>query len=187
MTLMLRRHLLVALLMTSVGAVAFAQTAGPPPGQPSPGARALREMFDYLAGSWEGEGSGEPGQGTGGFVFEPSLDGNLISRRSHAEYPATKDRPAVNHQDFMAIYPERGQVRADYFDNEGHVIHYTVSFAPESATVTFISPIVEGQPRYRLIYRPLGKDRVEVAFEIAPPDKASAFATYVKGVSRRSK
>ena len=93
----------------------------------------------------------------------------------------------MNHQDFMVVYAEHGQIRADYFDNEAHVIHYTVSFAQESATVTFTSPIVEGQPRYRLVYRPLGKDRVEVAFETAPPDKPSAFATYVKGVSRRSK
>ena len=147
----------------------------------------MREMFDFLLGSWNGEGSGEPGQGTGGFVFEVSLDGNLISRRSHSEYPAVKDRPAVNHQDFMAVYAERAQVRADYFDNEGRVIHYTVSYAAESATVTFVSAIVEGQPRYRLVYRPLSKDRVEVAFEIAPPDKPTAFTTYMKGVARRVK
>jgi hypothetical protein len=184
---MSRRHLGMALLMTFICTAASAQAVAPPAAQPSPGARAMREMFDFLLGSWTGEGSGEPGQGSGGFVFEASLDGNLISRRSHAEYPASKDRPAVNHQDFMAVYPEGGQVRADYFDNEGHVIHYTVSFAHESATVTFLSPVVEGQPRYRLVYRPLSKDRVEVAFEIAPPDKANAFTTYVKGVSLRSR
>jgi hypothetical protein len=163
-------------------AAAFAQTQAVT--QP-PGVRALREVFDFLLGSWEGEGSGEPGQGTGSFVFEASLDGNLISRRSHSEYPASKDRPAVSHQDFMAVYAEGGQVRADYFDNEGHVIHYTASYAHESATVTFLSPIIEGRPRYRLTYRPLSKDRVEVAFEIAPPDKATAFTMYVKGISRR--
>ncbi len=181
------RHLCLAIALTLVAGVALAQPAAQAAAQPSPGARAMREMFDFLLGSWEGEGSGAPGQGTGGFVFEASLDGNLVSRRSHAEYPASKDRPAVNHQDFMAVYAEGGQVRADYVDNEGHVIHYTVSFAQESATVTFLSPIAEGQPRYRLIYHPLAKDRVEVAFDIAPPGKADAFANYVKGVSRRSK
>lgn len=183
---MWRKPLLAVLTIMLAQSVAFAQVPQPSP-QPSPGARALHEMFDYLLGNWEGEGSGEPGKGTGGFAFDVSLDGNLVSRRSHAEYPATKDRPAVNHQDVMVAYAEGGQIRADYFDNEAHVIHYTVSFAAESGVVTFISPIAAGQPRYRLIYRPLSKDRVEVAFEVAPPGKPSDFALYVKGVSRRLK
>lgn len=152
-----------------------------------PGARALREVTDFLLGEWVGEGSGDPGQGSGGFAFEASLDGNIVTRRSHADYPATKDRPAVHHQDFMVMYPEGGQLRAGYFDNEGHVIHYTVAFAHESATLTFLSAIVENQPRYRLVYRPLGKDRVETVFEIAPPGKADAFQVYVKGISRRAR
>jgi hypothetical protein len=174
------------LLFACACAINFAQ-AVQPPARPSPGARALGEMFDYLLGSWEAEGGGEPGQGKGGFVFEASLDGNLVSRRSYADYPASQDRAASSHRDFMAVYAEGGQVRADYVDSEGHVIHFTVAFAHESGTVTFLSPIVTGQPRYRLVYRPLGKDRVEAAFEVAPRDKPDGFAAYVKGVSRRVK
>jgi hypothetical protein len=201
----MRRHLvLTALMLASCAAAASAQppapaapkppaaAAPPSPGgfggqapKPSAGARALREVFDFVLGSWEGEGSGQPGQGTGGFVFEMSLDGNLVLRRSHAEYPAAEGRPAVSHQDVMTVYPEGGQLRADYFDNEGHVIHYAVAFVHESATLTFVSAIAEGQPRYRLTYRPLAADRVEVSFDIAPPDKPTTFTTYVKGVSRR--
>jgi hypothetical protein len=183
----MQRFVPTLLMLAILGATALAQNPPNSGVRPSPGARALGEMFDYVLGSWEGEGGGTPGQGTGGFVFEVSLDGNLVSRRSHAEYPAAKDRPAVSHQDFMTVYAEGGQVRADYFDNEGHVIHYTVAFAQESATLTFLSPIVEGQTRYRLTYRPLSKDRVEVSFDIAPPGNAGSFTTYVKGVSRRTK
>ena len=84
-----RNCLVLAVALTVAAGLARAQNAP----QPSPGARALHEMFDYLLGSWEGEGSGEPGQGTGGFVFELSLDGNLISRRSHAEYPRARIAP----------------------------------------------------------------------------------------------
>jgi hypothetical protein len=183
---MLYKRLLLALTFALVGGVAWSQTVQLP-ARPSPGARALREMFDDLLGAWEGEGGGEPGKGTGGFVFGVSLDGNLVTRRSHAEYPAAKDRPAVNHEDFLVAYAEHGQIRADYVDNEAHVIHYTVSFVAESGTVTFVSPATEGQPRYRLVYRPLSKDRVEVTFDMAPPDKPTAFAVYLKGVSRRIK
>jgi hypothetical protein len=187
----------LAVVVLLVAVASFAQgTAKAPPSKPaapaaaqaaSPGVRALGEMVDFLLGQWIGEGSGEPGQGSGTFSFEASLDGNLVTRRSHAEYPAAQGRPAVNHVDVMVMYPEGGQVRADYFDNEGHVIHYTVAFTHQSATLTFISGIVEGQPRYRLVYRPLATDRVETTFEIAPPGKADAFATYVKGTSKRVK
>ena len=141
--------------------------------------------MDYLLGKWEGEGSGEPGQGSGSFSFELSLDGNVVTRTSRSDYPAAGGRPAVHHEDFMVVFAEGGQLRASYFDNEGHVIHYLAAYVPESATVIFTSAILEGQPRYRLRYRPLGADRVEVAFEVAQPGSASAFATYVKGVSRR--
>lgn len=142
-------------------------------------------MVDYLLGQWVGEGRGEPGEGSGGFSFEASLDGNLVTRRSHADYPAANGRPPVHHEDLMVLFPEGGQVRADYFDNEGHVIHYTAAFAPESATLTFISPIAEGQPRYRLTYRPLAINRVEVLFDVAPPGKPAAFVTYTKGICRK--
>lgn len=149
------------------------------------GARALREMTAFLIGDWVGEASGEPGQGSGGFTFEASLDGNIVVRRSRTEFPASGGRAALRHDDLLVIYPEGGQVRADYFDNEGHVLHYTVSFAHESATLSFISPIVEGQPRQRLVYRPLAEDRVETSFEIAPPGAPTAFKTHVKGICRR--
>jgi hypothetical protein len=153
----------------------------------TPGAKALREVVDFLLGEWTGEGTGDPGQAGGGFTFESSLDGNIVTRRSRADYPAAGGRPAVHHEDFTVMFAERGQVRANYFDNEGHVIHYAVAFAHESATVVFLSDLVEGQPRYRLTYRPLGKDHVETLFEIAPPDKPTGFQTYVKGICRRAR
>src|SRR5512133_802927 len=103
---MLRRVVLTVVVLTGLASNIHAQTGQQTSSQLSPSARAIREMFEFLLGSWEGEGSGEPGQGTGGFVFEASLDGNLITRRSHAEYPASKDRPPVKHEDFMTVYGE---------------------------------------------------------------------------------
>ena len=45
--------------------------------------------WNYLYGSWKGTGIGTPGQGDGTFSFEFKLDGNILERKSHSEYPAT--------------------------------------------------------------------------------------------------
>ncbi len=153
---------------------------------PSPGVRALDEMTSFLLGDWVGEGSGAPGEGTGRFTFERSLAGNIVVRRSHSEYPAAEGRPATVHDDLMVLYPDGRQIRADYFDNEGHVIHYTAAFVYATGVVVFDSDATAGQPRYRLTYTPLSKDRVSIVFEIAPPDKPGTFAPYVKGTARRA-
>jgi len=180
------RHLIAALWLTCLSAGAPARAVAPPV-QQSPGVRAIREIFDFLIGVWEPEGSREAGRGAGGFVFETALGGNLVLRRSLTDRAAGKDGSGLTRQDFMVVYAERGQVRADCFDHGGGVIHYTVSFAHESATVTFVSPVAEGQARHRLTYRPLSTDRVEVVFESAPPDRANAFTTYLRSVCRRVK
>jgi hypothetical protein len=85
-------------------------------------------------GTWEGAGGGGPGQGSGGFTFTPELQGAVLVRHSYAQYPATKDKPAYRHDDLMVIYPVPSgkKTRADYWDNEGHVIHYVVEFRPQA-------------------------------------------------------
>jgi hypothetical protein len=58
----------------------------------------------YLMGDWIGEGGGAPGQGSGSFSFKPDLQGKILVRKNRAEYPATKDREAVVHDDLMVVY-----------------------------------------------------------------------------------
>ena len=40
-----------------------------------------------LGGTWTGEGSGEPGVGSGGFSFRLDLQGKIMIRRNTATYP----------------------------------------------------------------------------------------------------
>jgi len=140
-----------------------------------------------LLGNWTGEGSGDPGQGTGGFSFAWDLQGKILVRKSYADYPATKDRPASSHQDLMVVYqePDTRLSKAVYLDNEGHVINYTVTLSPDAKSIVFLSELRPSTPRYRLIYIMTGKDRVELTFEIAPPDKPDSFTTYIKAGARR--
>src|SRR5436190_4028152 len=98
------------------------------------------DSLRFLLGEWIGEGTGAPGEGTGGFSFELDLQDKVIVRKNHADYPAAKEKPAYSHTDLMVIYREvDDSTKAMYFDNEGHVIHYSVKLSKDQTTLTFIS------------------------------------------------
>src|SRR5690349_15617381 len=95
------------------------------------------EQFAFLVGTWTGEGGGGPGEGTGGFSFQYELGDNVLVRKNRADYPMTKDRPAFSHEDLMVIYRESpaAPFRAEYFDTEGHVIHYAINFSKDHDSI----------------------------------------------------
>lgn len=137
----------------------------------------------FLVGRWTGEGAGQPGSGSGSFSLLPDLQGKVLVRKSFAEYPAANGRPAMRHDDLMVIYrqPESGELRAMYYDSEGHVIAYAVK-AVEGG-VAFVSENPQNQTRYRLTYLSASQDRARIKFEIAPP--GNAFAQYLNATVRR--
>jgi hypothetical protein len=114
------------------------------------------------------------------------LGEQIIVRTNHAELPAAGARQAAAHDDFMVIYPGSAadQGRAMYWDNEGHVIEYSASWAPDGNTLTFVSKAGPG-PQFRLIYKKVDADALTVSFEMAPPGQAGAFKPYTSGRIRR--
>jgi hypothetical protein len=147
------------------------------------------DAWRFLVGEWTAEGGGAPGRGMGTFSFHFDLDGRILVRNNRVDYPATKDRPAFSHQDLMVIYAEgRGtSTRAIYFDNEGHVIHYTAEFSQDRNSWTFLSDAVPSAPRFRLAYTRSKNGMLTAKFEISPPGKPDSFSTYVEGTARRKK
>ncbi len=141
--------------------------------------------WKFLIGEWYGEGSGQPGQGIGGYTFSPDLQGAILVRKNYAHYPPTKDRPEYTHDDLMVVYYEHNKPEAIYFDNEKHVIRYTVEFSKDSSSVIFLSDVLPSSPRYRLTYMKAGENQVRITFEIAPADKPEAFSRYIESVARR--
>ncbi len=143
------------------------------------------DKWNWLMGEWKGEGSGQPGQGGGMFSFAFDLDKQIIVRKSHSEYPATSSKPVIIHDDLMIIYPDdqKGSTKAIYFDNEGHVINYSVSFEENSIVLT--SGKAANSPTFRLTYTLLDKDMVNTKFEMSQDGKI--FMTYIEGKSKKTK
>ncbi len=139
--------------------------------------------LQFLIGAWEAEP--QPGGGSGHSTFASDLQGKVIVRTNHAEYPPAEGRPAMVHDDLMIIYAEAsGSLQADYYDSEGHVIRYGVAASAPGSAV-FLSEPAPGAPRYRLTYDAAPDGRVSGRFEIAPPGKPEEFSTYLQWFMRR--
>ncbi len=157
---------------------ACSQDAVPPPDW---------SRWQPFLGEWQGEGGGQPGQGIGGFTFSADLRGRVLVRRNSAEYPATADMPAFSHEDLMVVYREADSTRALYVDNEGHVIHYGVTFSPDSASIIYLSAGVPAEPQYRLTTTILRPGSVRITFEIARPGTVRVFTKYLEATAIRKK
>ena len=141
-----------------------------------------------LLGKWTATGTGKPGDSTGEISFALELHDRVIVRKSHSDYPAAADRPAFSHDDLMIIYQEEGKngYEANYYDSEGHTIHYTAEFSKDGANLVFLSSPVPSRPSFRLTYTWSKPDEVKIKFEIALPDKPKDFKTYVEGTAHRA-
>ncbi len=134
--------------------------------------------LSFLLGRWVGEGlqAGSSGE----FSFEKALEGKILLRKNIARIPGPDGKTAL-HEDLLVVSGETGTLRADYFDNEGHVIRYAVEASPHQVRFLSAGP----GPRFRLTYLRTGEDTVEIRFEIAMPDKPEQFKVYQSGKARR--
>jgi hypothetical protein len=137
----------------------------------------------FLVGHWTGEGTGQPGNGSGAFSFTADLAGHVLVRKSFADYPAADGKPAFRHDDLMIVYRDETShgLLAIYFDSEGHVIRYSAS--PAGGGVVFLSDGAASQARYRMTFTPAGQDSLKIKFEVAAPGKE--FVTYIEAGAHR--
>jgi hypothetical protein len=137
----------VAALFIAIPTVA--QNAPQP--QPNP-----LEQLSFLMGTWEAKTINNPAVTAGGsYIFRTELNGHILARHSISNSAACKGPADFNceHGDMLYIYSDApGQpLRAIYFDNEGHVIHYTVT-APSPTSAEFLSDPAQPGPQFRLLY-----------------------------------
>jgi hypothetical protein len=106
------------------------------------------------------------------------LNQKIIVRHNHAGYTS-----GVRHDDLMVIYLDapNDTPRAIYFDTEGHVIRYNLTF-PAPNRVIFESDGTEAGPRFRLSYW-LDGSALGGKFEVAPP--GAEYKTYMSWTSKK--
>ncbi|MGB9234248.1 MAG: hypothetical protein WCC04_07520 [Terriglobales bacterium] len=129
----------------------------------------------FLQGTWEAKtaGGAAGAKGTGSYTFRTELKNHVLAR--HRTTSAGCKGPAdfdCDHSDLLYIYQDAtGQpLKAIYFDNEGHVIHYDVS-TPDATTAIFISESARPGPQFRLMYE-LKSGVMWGKFQIRMPDQA---------------
>jgi hypothetical protein len=109
----------------------------------------------FLEGSWEAQtqGGNAGANATGTYTFKRDLGNHILARISDSS--ACKGPATFNceHRDLLYVYSDApGQpLKAIYFDNEGHVIHYEVT-TPAPATAVFLSEPSASTPQFRLVY-----------------------------------
>ncbi len=143
------KRIVIALSLCALPFHALGQSAS---GQTAPEPfRALQ----FLEATWEARTQGDSGvKSTGSYTFRRELGGHILARHSTSDVgckgPAAFD---CEHGDLLYVYEEApGQpLKAIYFDNEGHVIHYDVS-VPDPHTVIFLSEASRPGPQFRLMY-----------------------------------
>lgn len=147
------------------------------------------KAMQSLVGQWDGALGGEAGQASNGsFNIAPDLQGHALVRRSFAEFPATKDRPAIRHDDLTIVYQgaQGTAPRATYYDSEGHVIEYTVLVSSGGRNIEWLGAIRPDEPRFRFTYVFTSPTTMNVRFEIAPPGQPAKFVTHVEGSVHRA-
>jgi hypothetical protein len=136
----------------------------------------------FLIGEWQAIDTG-PGE-SGSFTFKLAVQDRVMLRTNEATYAATDQHPASRHDDLMVIYAEGASLKADYFDNEGHVIRYSVQ--PRGAgAVVFVSDAKPSEPSYRLSYAMGANGVLKGTFEVAAPGSGDAFKPYLSWNARR--
>jgi hypothetical protein len=139
--------------------------------------------LQFLLGEWEG--IGDQAGATGGFTFAAGVQDRVIVRTNYSNTPPSGGKPASRHDDLMVIYVDAGLVKAEYFDNEGHVIRYVADAL--AGEVVFLSEIKPSEPRYRLTYTRGSATTLNGKFDVAPPGKPEAFAPYLSWTARKVK
>ena len=110
----------------------------------------------FLEGTWEAKATrgSAAAESAGTYTFQRELGKRILARHSKTSTgckgPETFD---CDHGDLLYVYQEQPNqgLKAIYFDNEGHVIHYDVS-TPTPNTAIFLSETSQQGPRFRLVY-----------------------------------
>ncbi len=112
----------------------------------------------FLQGTWDAKSQGPAGTTTDGtYTFGLELNNHVMARHGGTAACKAAGSFDCDHTDLFYIYQNAPNqpLKAIYFDNEGHVIHYNVS-TPTATSVVFLSDTAQPGPQFRLTYELTG-------------------------------
>jgi hypothetical protein len=136
--------------------------------------------LQFLIGMWDArtEGGSAGAASSGTYTFQWELKKHILVRRAAgAECKGPSDF-SCEHSDRLFVYQDAPEkpLRAIFFDNEGHVIHYNVA-ATEPGSVVFLSESSQPGPQYRFSHALKGRT-LSGKFEMRLPGQPD-FTTYL--------
>jgi hypothetical protein len=126
--------------------------------------------LSFLEGTWDAKANGNGGAAAAGtYTYRLELQDHILARHSNQNRCKGPSDFDCDHGDLLYIYRDFPALplKAIYFDNEGHVIHYDVS-TPTATSVVFLSESSRPGPQFRLSYE-LKDQRMFGKFQMRMP------------------
>ncbi len=132
--------------------------------------------FNFLIGSWQGTGTGQPGLGTYERAYEFVLDSKFIHVRNKSIYlPQEQNPDGEVHEDwgFVSYDKQRKLFIYRQFHTEGFVNQYRLDYiSADNKEFSFVSEAIENIAtgwRAKESYRVITQDEFIERFELAAP------------------
>lgn len=140
------------------------------------------KAFQFLFGTWSGDGLGPGGKGPGTLTVEPDLDGTILRAVNSQSFSGNEKQPPFTYRGMIIL---SSPTRALFVDNEGHVLHYIVRATSNKVVFTGEREAVPVAPRFRFSYTLLKDGKLDCSFDIAPMDTPDKFTIHVSGTASR--
>lgn len=148
---------------------------------------SLWMILKPFAGTWKGQGEGEPGKGNYERSYQFILNKRFIEVRNKSTYPPTTQHPNGEvHEDigYFSYDNARKTFMLRQFHAEGFVNQYKLdSVSADKRTLVFITESIENIPagfKAKETYRIINENEIEETFEIAEPGKEYSIYTRVR-------
>ncbi len=131
--------------------------------------------LSFLIGDWSsgrGQVADTGGTSTGTSSIRSEAGGAVLLRRDHTNLFSASGAPTGGFDQIMMIYPESGQIHADYADGT-HIIHYVSAKVDAGRSVIFTTAELPGAPQFKLAYTLTNASTLTVSFSVIPPHGAN--------------
>ena len=179
---MLRRRITL-LLAAAAAAATFGQEIAP--------SSDVFARLRFFVGSWSGDQSGQPGNGTSERTYEFVLNDRFLQVKNTSTYPPQeKNKKGEVHHDMGMIEYDRARKKFMFrqFHQEGFVNTYVQEENADAKKLVFTSEAIENIApgwRARETYSILSNDEFIERFELAEPGKD--FSLYSEAHLKRIK